>query len=91
YLVFTLMGQFVQTEVHCSTGRADCIVTTADTVYIFEFKLSGNGSAEEALNQIKENRYAERYKADSKKIVLIGSSFDEQTRTIKDWKVLNQR
>ena len=86
YLIFKLMGQFVQTEEHCSTGRIDCVVRTVDTVYIFEFKLSGNGSAEDALNQIKENRYAEQYKADSKKIVLIGSSFDEQTRTIKDWK-----
>jgi putative uncharacterized protein (fragment) len=86
YLVFTLMGQFVQTEVHCATGRADCVVQTVDTIYIFEFKLSGNGSAEDALNQIKENRYAEQYKVDGKKIVLIGSSFDEQTRTIKDWK-----
>ena len=55
-------------------------------MYIFEFKLSGNGSAEDALNQIKEHRYAEQYKADSKKIVLIGSSFDEQARTIKEWK-----
>ena len=85
YLVFALMGQFVQTEVYCSTGRADCVVKTADTVYIFEFKLSGNGSTEDALNQIKTNGYVEQYKADSKKIVLIGSSFDEQTRTIKDW------
>ena len=71
---------------HCATGRADCVVKTADTVYIFEFKLSGNGCAEDALNQIKEHRYAEQYKADSKKIVLIGSSFDEQARTIKEWK-----
>ncbi|MGP1490756.1 MAG: PD-(D/E)XK nuclease domain-containing protein, partial [Treponema sp.] len=86
YLVFELMGQFVQTEVHCSTGRADAVVITADSVYIFEFKLSGNGSAEDALNQIQKNHYAERYKADGKKIVLIGSSFDEETRTIKDWK-----
>ena len=86
YLVFTLMGQFVQTEVHCSTGRADCIVQTAASVYIFEFKLSGNGSAEDALNQIKENGYAEQYKVDGKKIVLVGSSFDEEKRTIKDWK-----
>ena len=85
YLVFALMGQFVQTEVHCSTGRADCIVTTADSIYIFEFKLSGNGSAEDALVQIKKNGYAEKYKADRKKIVLIGSSFDEELRTIKDW------
>ena len=86
YLVFALMGQFVQTEVHSAKGRADAVVITADTVYIFEFKLSGNGSAEDALNQIRESRYAEQYKADGKKIVLIGSSFDEETRTIKEWK-----
>ena len=87
YLVFALMGQFVQTEVHCSTGRADCVVTTADSIYLFEFKLTGNGSAEDALNQIKEKEYAAKYQVDGKKIVLIGSSFDEKTRTIKDWRV----
>ena len=89
YLIFALMGQFVQTEVHCSTGRADCVVITVDTVYIFEFKLSGNGSAEDAIEQIKEGTYAAKYKMDGKKIVLIGTSFSEETRTIKDWKVDN--
>ena len=87
YLVFALMGQFVQTEVHCSTGRADCIVVTADTIYIFEFKLTGNSSAEDALNQIKEKEYAAKYQTDGKKIVLIGVGFDEKKRTIKDWQV----
>ena len=87
YLIFALMGQFVQTEVYCATGRADCVVTTADSVYIFEFKLTGNGSAEDALNQIKEKHYAEKYLVDGKKIVLIGAGFDEVTRTIRDWKV----
>ena len=86
YLVFALIGQFVQTEVHSATGRADCVVTTADSIYIFEFKLSGNGTAEEALAQIKKNGYAEQYKADGKKIVLIGAGFEEATRTIKNWK-----
>ena len=86
YLIFALMGQFVRTEVHCSTGRADCVVITVDTVYIFEFKLSGNGSAEDALEQIKENAYAAKYKTSGKKIVLIGTSFSEEIRTIKDWK-----
>ena len=56
-------------------------------MYIFEFKLSGNGSAEDALNQIKENRYAAQYKADEKKVVLIGAGFEEAMRTIKNWKV----
>ena len=91
YLIFKLMGQFVQTEVHCATGRADCVVQTADAVYMFEFKLSGSGSAEDAINQIKKNDYAAPYKGEGKKIVLIGSSFDEQTRTIKEWVAVNKQ
>ena len=91
YLIFKLMGQFVQTEVHCSTGRADCVVETTDAIYIFEFKLTGNGTAEDAINQIKEQKYAAKYKAEGKKIVLIGTSFDEETRTIKDWVVNNSK
>ena len=86
YLIFKLMGQFVETEIHCAAGRADCIVSTADTVYIFEFKLDGNGSSEDAIAQIKEKGYAVPFKSSGKKIVLIGSSFDEKERTIKDWK-----
>ena len=86
YLIFKLMGQFVQTEVHCAMGRADCIVQTTDSIYIFEFKLSGVGNAEDALEQIKDNAYAAKYKTDGKKIVLIGTSFSEETRTIQDWK-----
>ena len=89
YLVFALMGQFVQTEVHCSTGRADCVVKTTEIIYIFEFKLTGNSSAEDALNQIKEKEYAAKYQTDGKKIVLIGSSFDEEKRTIKEWQIAN--
>ena len=87
YLIFKLMGQFVQTEEHCSTGRIDCVVRTVDSIYLFEFKLSSNGNAEDALNQIKEKHYAEKYLVDGKKIVLIGSSFDEEKRTVKEWKV----
>ena len=86
YLIFALMGQFVQTEVHCSTGRADCVVQTADTIYIFEFKLSDSGSADDAIKQIQEQQYGAQYKREGKKIVLIGAGFDEQARTIKNWK-----
>ena len=86
YLIFALMGQFVQTEVHCSTGRADCVVQTADTIYIFEFKLSDSGSADDAIKQIQEQQYGAQYKTEGKKIVLIGAGFDEQARTIKNWK-----
>ncbi|EPF28484.1 AAA family ATPase [Treponema medium] len=89
YLIFRLMGQFVQTEVHCSTGRSDCVVYTTNIVYIFEFKLTGNGSAEDAIAQIRKKNYAAQYKVEGKKIVLIGAGFDEQTRTINEWAVDN--
>ena len=85
YLVFALMNQFVHTEVHCATGRADCIVEFQDKVYIFEFKLTSNETAENAVKQIKEKNYADKYSGRGKKIIAIGSSFDEEKRTIKDW------
>ena len=86
YLIFKLMGQFVQTEIHCLKGRADCIVHTKDCIYIFEFKLMSAGSADDAIAQIKEKGYAEQFKAEGKKVILIGSSFDEEERTIGEWK-----
>ncbi|UTC76866.1 ATP-binding protein [Treponema sp. OMZ 799] len=86
YLIFKLMGQFVQTEIHCAKGMADCIVHTRDTIYIFEFKLMSVGTAEDAIAQIKEKGYAAQFKGEGKKIILIGSSFDEEERTIGEWK-----
>ncbi len=86
YLIFKLMGQFVETEIHCSKGRADCIVHTKDSIYIFEFKLMSAGSADDAIAQIKEKGYASQFKALGKRIILIGSSFNEEERTIGEWK-----
>ncbi|AGT44802.1 ATP-binding protein [Treponema pedis] len=83
YLVFALMGQFVKTETHCAGGRSDCTVETENTIYIFEFKLKG--SAEEALKQIKEKKYAEAYRAEDKEIVLIGVNFNAEEKTIGEW------
>jgi len=84
------MNQFVHTEVHCATGRADCIVELKDKVYIFEFKLTSNGMAEDAaaqnsVNQIKEKNYADKYSGSGKQIIAVGASFDKEKRTIKDW------
>jgi hypothetical protein len=41
YLVFTLLGQYTRAEVHGHKGRADAVVETKETVYVFEFKLNG--------------------------------------------------
>ena len=65
-----IMGYHVDLESHTAKGRADLVVRTADAVYIFEFKLMSAAPAEEALNQINEKCYADKYRMSGKKIVL---------------------
>ena len=85
YIVFTLLGQYVQCEVHSFQGRADCIVETKKYVYLFEFKVGK--SAQEALAQIEEKGYADAYKADKRKLYKIGVSFDGEKRSLEEWEV----
>jgi hypothetical protein len=88
YLVFTLMGQYARTEVRSSIGRADMVVWTEQTIYVFEFKL--NGTVEQALRQIDEKGYGVPYEADGRKIVKIGAEFDADARNIGRWETSQQ-
>lgn len=85
FLVFALLGQNVQSEVHSAKGRADCVVQTARYVYVFEFKL--DQPAEVALAQIDERGYARPYGADPRKICKVGVSFSTADRNIASWQV----
>jgi hypothetical protein len=87
YLLMRLISCYtVYTEKQLSEGRADCIVETPQYVYIFEFKL--DGTAEEALRQVKDKGYATAYAADPRPQFLIGASFSSKTGTIEDWTVI---
>ncbi|MDR1552667.1 MAG: ATP-binding protein [Prevotellaceae bacterium] len=85
YLLVTLMGQFVQTEVKTSAGRADAVIKTADTIYVFEFKMENNGTAEEALKQINSKGYLIPFSAGGRKLVTIGAEFSEKERGLSRW------
>ena len=61
YIVFTLMGQFVETEVRSARGRADAVVKTRDAIYVFEFKLDGKRLVKVGVNFSKETRNVDRY------------------------------
>ena len=87
YLLFTLMGQFCATEVKSAKGRADAVVKTPDTIYVFEFKLDENASAETALAQIDDKGYLLPYTADGRRLVKIGVEFNHDRRGINRWLV----
>jgi hypothetical protein len=79
------MGQFVETEVKSSEGRADAVVKTANNIYIFEFKMDKNASAKDALKQINKKGYAIPYNSDPRKVVKIGVEFSQKKHGIKRW------
>ena len=93
--LFTLMGQFVQTEVKNNKGRTDAIVKTADSIFVFEFKMNnslspgegrgGAATAEDALAQINSKDYAIPYIADGRRIVKIGVEFSRSEKGLKRW------
>ena len=86
YLVFTLLGKFVECERHTSNGRIDCLVKTNDYIYLFEFKR--DDTADAALKQIEEQGYANPFVADLRKLYKIGASFSSDSRRLEGWKVV---
>ena len=85
YLVLRMIIYSVFIEKEQSQCRVDCIVETLDYVYIFEFKL--DGSAEQALQQIKDKGYAKPYLTDPRKLYQIGVNFSSETGTIEGFKI----
>ena len=85
YLLFKMMGQFVQTEVKSAIGRADAVVWLQDTIYVFEFKLAENATAEAALAQIDDKGYLIPYSAGERNVVKIGAEFSRAERTLSRW------
>ena len=85
YLVFTILGHFVVSELHSSKGRADTILIYKDYVYLFEFKMDQD--AQTALDQINEKDYAGRFKMDGRKLIKVGVNFSSKEKNIVDWKV----
>lgn len=83
FIVFKLMGFYTKVEYHTNEGRIDLVLQTDQYIYIMEFKL--NGTAEEALQQIKEKHYALPFETDSRKLLRIGVNFSSKTRNIEKW------
>ncbi len=85
YILMTLIGIDAKAEVHTSDGRIDLLIETSEFVYVIELKY--DSSAEEALRQIEDKKYALKFEADGRKVFKIGVSFSSETRRIEDWKI----
>ena len=85
YLIVQMLGFYnAVAEKETSEGRIDCVVECPKYVYILEFKL--NGSADAALQQVKDKDYAAPYAADQRTVVGIGINFSSEKGTIDGFK-----
>ena len=82
YLVLRLNGAAIVCEDPTNIGRIDAMLETGNKIYIMEFKM---GSQQDAIAQIKEKKYYEKYLGKGKEIVLMGIGFDPEKRNIGNY------
>ena len=82
YSYFASVGLDIVVEDSSSHGCLDMAVLFNSSVYLFEFKVVELASAGAALAQLKERRYADKYRALGQPIHLIGVEFSKDERNI---------
>lgn len=90
HLIFRLTGFNVVSELQSVAGRSDVIVTTKDSVFIFELKMDKGRAFEEvaadALSQIDANGYANRFEVSGKQLFKVGVVFSTAGKGMVGWK-----
>ena len=84
YVILKAVGFGVNAEVLTNEGRIDMTCETPAGIWLIEFKL--DRPAEEALAQIDERNYADKYDFAGKTVTKLGISFSSEKRTIVDWR-----
>lgn len=85
YLIFSMLNVYARTQVKCAGGRVDMVVWMPDVIYVLELKV--NDTAQSALQQINNNRYAAPYSSDNRKVVKVGVKFAPDRMTIENWAI----
>lgn len=83
FIISKLAGLYVKAEYHTSQGRIDLVLQTKPYTYVMEFKL--DGSAEDALQQIKDRTYTLPFDTQGTRVIRIGLNFSKTTRNIDKW------
>ena len=85
YVIFSILDNYVDVEVHTQRGRVDMVLRTATHLYLFELKVGK--SADAAMKQIDLKGYAARFALCGLPVVKVGINFDVEKHNISDWKV----
>jgi hypothetical protein len=82
YASFAALGFDIIPEDVSNQGKLDMAVQFNGQIYLFEFKVVEDIAENKALAQIKEKRYADKYRALNHPIHLIGIEFSKKMRNL---------
>ena len=86
YVIFTLIGNYVDVEVRTPQGRVDMVLRTPSTLYVIELKLDPK-QPRLSMEQINLKDYPERFALYGLPVVKVGINFSTEKRTIEGWKI----
>ena len=89
YIIFSLLGYYVDVEVHTATGRVDLVMRTSYALYLIELKI--NSTADAAMAQIELKNYDKRFSQLNLPIIKVGINFSTDKHTITDWVIDDPR
>ena len=87
YSYFAATGFDIRLEDSTNHGRIDMAVLFNSHVYVFEFKVVELTPKGKALEQIKANGYADKYRQRGEPMYLIGVEFSKKNRNIVGFEV----
>ena len=87
YSYFAGLGFDITVEDSSSHGRLDMAVRFNGQVFLFEFKVVGMSGEGAAMAQLKEKRYADKYRSLGQPIHLIAVEFDKDARNVVAFEV----
>ena len=87
YSYFAALGLDITVEDSSSHGRVDMAVRFNDNVYLFEFKVVEMTPEGAALAQLKEKRYADKYRGLGQPIYLVAVEFSKDARNLAAFEV----
>ena len=91
HVIFRQTGFSVVSEFQSIAGRSDIVVTTKDSLFIFELKMDKGRAFEEvaaeALSQIDTGGYADRFAESGKQMYKVGVVFSSDGKGLCGWKV----
>ena len=87
YSYFAALGLDVTVEDCTNLGRIDMALKFNGQVYIFEFKVVELVPEGNALQQIKDKGYADKYRSLNQPIHLVGVEFSKESRNVVEFEV----